>query len=715
MQAHPHARTNACTLARTIAKTRFPEDVYNAFSTGLAPHNGYSLPSGEIVDSRKLHKMLWALEQAHRQRKQTWIRSATCVNLLRDERHGRLHIRFRCSDASATCFSGYLGQSREHKPSSIGINEATREVLTDFCTLWQSPPAECALAPTFDQELFRHLSRSIEAISIDSASNEKASVKDMLNQGVTPNCRHILYDAPHKARRVLSRPWRADETLGNVVGLFCHWRWSMGQLVHHSHDLKKLYTDCVDATMEDAAASSRFGNLRCAKHRIETEVTPLSRSVLNLSAFILFAVKLGQIRRGEPQGRAADMFLETLCPELIVLLAMMADAGSEALHFIRAMDREGLSLADMTAEMGAFLDRIAWLFHRDGCLHMDGHTAYALQWLSEPHFYMVRGQGRCIGGMEVDPAILRRSLAHLQSWTALAEDVLRAEFPEFDLCSSFSVFRLPKERSVRARPLTEDERRKLGRLSSTFGQAGLEAQFRDHYPFACAAYERTSFQCDYAEAWKAAVEITSAIKGSNHPSGDLLFVLQRYVCFTPSTSGIEQSFSLIQSKLSDRRLNAAANTENQSISLFLAKLSDTELNELCKDARRVWAAAWPLAHARVHKTRRVDYGIPADKGGAEGSGAQEDAHGKLSERAFLKRAHREVVAFTPEGCRNLLREFEPNVWSDAHQHEREFQASKRQKRLIEARRVNAGARFRRHSLNHCVAVRWVHVGNHVKT
>ncbi len=169
------------------------------------------------------------------------------------------------------------------------------------------------------------------------------------------------------------------------MGLFVFWRYSIGQLVHHSVDLKLLFKRCQDEC-DDGAVSTKFGNLRAAKHRLESEMTPLSRAVVNLSALMLFAVGLSELKRGEHEGQAADTFLTTSTPTVFLI---MAGAGVEALDFIRALDTERLPVSDVHDLVRDFLDRITWLFHNDGCLHIPGRTACVIEWLKTPHYYFV--------------------------------------------------------------------------------------------------------------------------------------------------------------------------------------------------------------------------------------------------------------------------------------------------------------------------------------
>ena len=104
------------------------------------------------------------------------------------------------------------------------------------------------------------------------------------------------------------------EVLANVLGIFHRWRDSMGQLGHHSKDLKVIYEECVALAVaaDDSVVSTRFQHLRAAKHRIETFMTPLSRSALNLTGLFALATELGIRRRGSPEGTAAAVFLQTL-------------------------------------------------------------------------------------------------------------------------------------------------------------------------------------------------------------------------------------------------------------------------------------------------------------------------------------------------------------------------------------------------------------------
>ena len=73
-------------------------------------------------------------------------------------------------------------------------------------------------------------------------------------------------------------------------------------------------------------------------------MTPLVRIVLNPTAFIQFASRVYKARKGNREGRIAQVFLETITYEMLLLAAsMMADGGSETRSLLRVLDSEDLT------------------------------------------------------------------------------------------------------------------------------------------------------------------------------------------------------------------------------------------------------------------------------------------------------------------------------------------------------------------------------------
>ena len=190
--------------------------------------------------------MLWtageALTDIHREH----IDESDTLNLSRDERQHVMHFRFRSMGEALELHRGYLGQIKDFTSDSLGIVKATRKVFTQFCTKYANPPRNARFVEQFMEDKFRHLCNITEAISIDSAENEVCASNDTrwdpvdASGALTPNCKFLLRDAAHSARRVLGRLFSADPVMDGVLGIFGRWSDSLPQLIHNSKNLQKI-------------------------------------------------------------------------------------------------------------------------------------------------------------------------------------------------------------------------------------------------------------------------------------------------------------------------------------------------------------------------------------------------------------------------------------------------------------------------------------------
>ena len=153
-------------------------------------------------------------------------------------------------------------------------------------------PPEGAVLPqagTFDNTLFAEVCNKVEAVTLDSAASEVLSARDMSTQheGAAadfPNAKHVLRDAAHNARRVLSRLFDADSVLKYTLELFM----ILASLIQWSDEMRKLYQECVRESQHRAVVTM-FEHMRYAKHRIESWLTPLSRCCLDPEGRICFS------------------------------------------------------------------------------------------------------------------------------------------------------------------------------------------------------------------------------------------------------------------------------------------------------------------------------------------------------------------------------------------------------------------------------------------
>ena len=95
----------SCAHRRSLAKLlgRGPPDVaplaelfsevLRQLQNGLDLSGGFATPAGRVT-AEKAKAMVWCLSEASLQMKAEVLAAATCMNISRDERHGRLHCRY---------------------------------------------------------------------------------------------------------------------------------------------------------------------------------------------------------------------------------------------------------------------------------------------------------------------------------------------------------------------------------------------------------------------------------------------------------------------------------------------------------------------------------------------------------------------------------------------------------------------------------------------
>ena len=132
--------------------------------------------------------------------------------------------------------------------------------------------------------MFDHLCHIAHTITIDSAADELASAADMHatdswaaekhGRAFMPGLRFVLRDKAHAVRRFLERPWKASTYLSQLLHVVCVDSTSLAQMVQHSHEFQMWYKQRSEANL--ATESGAFSTFRAARHRFETNVTPLS-------------------------------------------------------------------------------------------------------------------------------------------------------------------------------------------------------------------------------------------------------------------------------------------------------------------------------------------------------------------------------------------------------------------------------------------------------
>ena len=129
----------------------------------------------------------------------------------------------------------------------------------------------------------------------------------------------------------------------------------------------------------------------------------------------------------------------------------------------------------------------------------------------------------------------------MQDWWALAQAVLSAEFPDFDVVRCFSAFDLPRVEGgglAHLKPVPRDALIHVAGFSA-LDPEGLVAEFQDLRIVAERLRQTTS--CSNASAWVTAVHDTqtSPKRRAYYKVRSLLPALRRYMGYSGSSSGVE--------------------------------------------------------------------------------------------------------------------------------------------------------------------------------
>jgi hypothetical protein len=386
------------------------EKLWNQTCDGIAPS---SSALADLGGYHKLQQMLFCVAEAIREDDRTFLAGARCVALFRDERHARIAVRYVACNADMEVRHGHLGSKRHPGTGVAAITKATRDLMVILATPGIGAPLgggtrqrEPKVEVKMDAVLFARISSNIRMVAVDAAADEVASVRDMQEPAgggpaLAPNLEALLRDKAHGARRTMSRPWKADGHLHEIITFYVTSKTSMVQKIDHSPELRRVFDQhCRSINGRIVRKSKTMLWLHSAKHRFESIAAPMARLVLWMPAFIMTAREVLLLRTMAAAEYCA-LFLEHITTKTCVLVAMMADAADDGLTFIRkADDFDSADAAEINADVYCFLIRIVELY-RNGKITATttSFTTYMLDLLkaSPVTVQMQNGQMKTIG------------------------------------------------------------------------------------------------------------------------------------------------------------------------------------------------------------------------------------------------------------------------------------------------------------------------------
>lgn len=636
--------------------------------------------------TRKELRMAWCVREGVKALDQKFLENAECVSLMRDERNGRIAVRFRAVSPQLAVRSGFLGQARQSGTGSDNISAATWEIMQRACSRFVGAP-DGKSKGFLKKKLFKHLKDNVVAMSADSAADEMASSEVMRlpelslledNQAMLPNLQHVFRDRAHASRRLTSRPWNADDQLKEVMNYMGRGPGSMARLINNSMELKRVFTNFSRSS--ESPVHSLISSFRSAGHRFESYAKPLGRTCLFYHACLRTACHLARSRT-DVASQKAKAWLAWISEEHLLQAAMLADAADSSLALTRSLDTENIDPAVLRNELVLYQKEIQSLFVQGKCLTAFGYTSTMCQMLKHPVVFQCGRGMKSLGSMSgVETATINTCLDRMRAWVKLAVAAIEAEFPHFEVMQAFDVFDL---RGVKSGS-TSDASLKLLAHTYNVDFNSLKSEWDFFYPRAQLLFKQPtkSLMDDTVskdmsrdankQTWKFLLEKYSVARlRKAHPATSLRQLLLKYLVCSPSTSGIEQNFSKCQAKYGKQRHHALPQHEELVLKLYcdLPHLNFQEKTEVCKLARLAWAAQY--GSPRLSSQPRADKGLKRKRG--------EDG----SERSFVARrraAAAAAAAASSQDCGDI----DTSHWTDKHEKEAEFLKKKTEARKIQA-------------------------------
>ena len=194
---------------------------------------GRSARSGGTCSDLK-NLMRWTLSEAMLQSMRASLRECRCLVLIRDERQGKLGLRFRATLKDLTVLCGVLGVEHLEGKTACDLVAATERAIRTFATINYKPPRGFR-GPTrnqIDEKLVSIIRERCHMVVTDCASAELLAQQlgrgkrqggpELIGNrdGLTslfPNSKLVGRDRTHACQRLIARPWEADPIISVLL------------------------------------------------------------------------------------------------------------------------------------------------------------------------------------------------------------------------------------------------------------------------------------------------------------------------------------------------------------------------------------------------------------------------------------------------------------------------------------------------------------------
>ena len=451
-----------------------------------------------------------------------------------------------------------------------------------------------------------HIHMKTELFVSDAAADEvlvgrmmkKRRMNDVfVDPDFFPGMRHRLNDRAHAFRRVTKRGW-SDRFLKQCHMQFVRARFSPSQLIRHSKAIKAVFNRFRSARRFVRGALVRHSLkkptwMNAAMHRFDSDAKPMSRCILYFQPMVQTMNQVANGRAGQRQGKLALQWQLSVTTEHCLQSAQMADAADEALQMVRLTEPEEFDESCLRAQIDNYLDRLRALYFDERCWDY-GYTCAMVRHLTQDcclklptHTFKYLGRQ---GGVHDWEDIKHRCLRRMQMYVMQVEGIVKAEFPEFQVTQSFSIFNLDDLLEKSPHELKEDGSASImldiARLTQFFAPHASDLK-QDYFQILPMAMRKRRLGMPLKLAWATALrEAQSLSKAARSPLA-LIHVLVRWACWSGSSGGVERLFALSRHSISAWRQSMTnSNTEDE---LMVLGAASRDYADIAKLAQLVWS------------------------------------------------------------------------------------------------------------------------------
>lgn len=452
---------------------------------------------------------------------------------------------------------------------------------------------------------------------------------------------------------------------------------SILQRIRHSDDFTTMLEEAIAKQDSNPIKDSRHvKSLSNALHRFDSRLRPMTRFVLLMDSILSVAYEISIVRLYQAESRDAISFLEFVSGdpgmERLVLLALFADAGDMTLALLRFFDTEDSDAAQISDKIRKFVNEIDWAFTHGNIIGVaESHTALMMKNLEQTRTFVVGGKPCTVGHASayVRRTTFSRALKRVCAWVVLTTATLQAEFPEWEVLQSFSIFNL---QAVQQHDMTN----KVQRLAQTFDlpfQPVCE-QLQRLLPQAKRFKAAADPQLSNFDAWRSVWQSA----GGQSKLPELTQLLARYGAYSGcTTSGVEHCHSIQDWLWPPRRRNLLCDRENDEMQIVMDQDMTERLgmDAAIEMARRIWRIFY--GKARLHLKPRRDVG---KKRGERATCTLAAWKGNL--RNALTDASASWDAGGAHAAQGRAAREAEQCWTEAHDKELAFQLSKRTEEFL---------------------------------